>query len=158
MSNGINIFLNYKVSDAVQDLTPNYSEGQLFNVAAGATFNLTTNLGAVFEKYPLILYVDVWVDNAGGDYLDVCSAVPLPIVPAGTPQIGRKVAPGESFRIDVRGFPPINGNSVGGDQTTTPDFIPNSPWPQPVPAPNIALLCNNSPNPIRGSYTMWGIV
>jgi hypothetical protein len=158
VSNGINIFLNYKVTDAVQDLTPNYSNGQLFNVASGSTFNITTNMGATFEKYPLILYVDVWVDPAGTQSLDVCAGVPLPVVPAGTPQGGRKVAPGETYRHDCRGIPPINGFTVGGDQTTTPNYIPNSPWPQPVPQPLLALLSNSTPNPIRGQFTIWGIV
>jgi hypothetical protein len=162
MSNGINIFLNYKVTDAVQDLTPNYSDGSNFNVAAGGTFNLTTQTGTVFEKYPLILFIDIWVDAAGADYLDVSSAVAIPVnVLPGTPALGRKVAPGETFRMDVRGMPALNFNSVGGDLTTTPNFIPNSVWPSPpmtVVQPLLGMLSNNSANSIRGQYVLWGIV
>ena len=59
---GVSIGLNYLVQDSIKSLTPNFSTGDRFNIAAGDFLNLTTVLGTTIKKYPTILYVDIYND------------------------------------------------------------------------------------------------
>ena len=156
---GVSIGLNYLVQDSIKSLTPNFSTGDRFNIAAGDFLNLTTVLGTTIKKYPTILYVDIYNDAVSADEIEISHGVPLPFALYPPPSFltGRTVNPGESWRQDTRGFPWLFLDTVGG---TNPDFVPNTPYPNPPvdPAdPHGLLILNNKATPARGSFTIWGI-
>jgi len=153
---------NMMILRGVSDLTPNMNFSALGIVPAGGTLLLDTTLGIDFPKYVTFLYIDISnVDPApSSSDIEVNMLTNYPLLPGSLPNpgIGRVIPAGTTHRQDVRGIDYINRESIGGDRTTTPRFIPNSTWPAySTGLPNNLKLQNRTGAGVRCHLVWWGI-